>query len=148
MNAVNPALAEAAQHEIDLRARQYPLLVANSKLSADEATIDFQAWHVIRDYLGTGAYKPVDAGGVDGLTVVDWLLAEAAGDRAVATADAALGQARADPQQDDAKIARRSARVEQTKAIAGIVRRQRAAIESLNRQLQQRAAAGKAKEAA
>lgn len=140
MSAPAADLVAAARFELESRERNYPALVASGKLTADEATIDFQAWHCIAGFIATGRFQACDAGAVDGLTVVGWALAEAAADRAVAN----TAQAQAGAKGDDAKLQRLAGRLEALQLIAARVRRQHALVDSINRRFredrQQRAA--------
>lgn len=122
-------LAQAARLERDSRERNYPKSVASGTLTADEATIDFQAWHCIVHFLETGDFRSIDAGGIDERTVVGWAKAQAAADKAVASTAQALAAA----QGDDAKVQRLTARLAQLRAIARAVTSQRGLIEAINR---------------
>jgi hypothetical protein len=130
------ALAQAARRELESREKNYPKSVASGKLTADEATIDFQAWHCICAWLETGQFRAIDAGGVDGLTVVGWALAEAAADKAVITTGDALKVAEAEG--DEAKAQRLTQRGAALRLIARKVARQHALIASINLALRER----------
>jgi hypothetical protein len=151
MTAIDPALAAAAREEVALRERKYPALVASGKLSDDEATIDYQAWHVIARLMETGQYRSIYAGGIDGQTEVGWLLAEQAAERTVTVVERALDEARAaqvgsdgaatevrDPVSTDTKVAKLDQRLAQLRAILRIVARQRAQVEAINREFRRR----------
>jgi hypothetical protein len=131
----DPDLVAAARFELQRREASYPALVASGKLSADEATIDFQAWHCILGWLESGRFECVNAGGIDGQTIVDWALAEDAAERALTKITASAEKATAD--KAPALWARRAA----LHAIAGKVRLRRQTIEVLNRQFRERKAA-------
>jgi hypothetical protein len=120
-------LASAARSEADRRARKYPALVASEKLSADEATIDYQAWHAIAVWLETGQFRTIDQGGANGATIVGWPEAEAAADRALADVTRKALAAT-----DDAKRDRLNTRGAALRVIAGKVRLHRQLVESIN----------------
>lgn len=125
------ALAAAARREVASRAKHYPALVAAGKLTADDATIDYQAWHCILGFVESGQFHSIDGGGIDGRTLVGWPRAQAAADRAVAE----VARAQADAAGNDAKAERLAARLAQLKLIADMVRRRHALIDSINRRL-------------
>lgn len=129
-------LVAAARFEVDQRERHYPGMVASKKLTADEATVDFQAWHCILGFLESGQFYSIDAGGVDGRTIVDWALAEAAANRAVTVTRDAL--AKAVGEEDEAKAQRLEARLEGLRLIARKVSRQHALIASINAEFRAR----------
>lgn len=125
-------LVKAAAFEVEVRERVYPKLVANGKLTADEATIDFQAWTLILDFVDTGQLRSIDTGGVNGRTVVDWVLCEAAAQRAL---DALTADAEAAELAGEAKAARLWERRANVNLILGMVSRRRASVEHINRRI-------------
>lgn len=139
-------LVKAARFEVASREKNYPGLVASGKLGADEATVDFQAWHCIAEWLDRGrspaGWFDADAGadratdfGADCRIVVEWLLCEDACSRAIATVRGALGEANA--RADAAKADRLGRRLAALQLIAGKVGAQRRRVETLNRALRE-----------
>jgi hypothetical protein len=128
---IDPDLFAAAAHEVSARDRHYPASVASGKLTGDEATVDFQAWHVILTLLQTGHFESIAAGGIDGQTVIGWAQAQDAADLAVKRTAQAL--AAAEGGSDKAQLL--DVRLQQLRAIAALVARRRALFESLNTQL-------------
>jgi hypothetical protein len=147
------ALAAAARFEADSRERNYPGMIANGDITADEATEDYQAWAAIAAWLETGRFTSGNIEAAAGAkanlcdirVVVDWLLCEQAADRAVVSTNQA--QTTAAESDDTAKADRLGVRLDGLRAIARKVSRMRADVEALNRafrterQQQQRAAA-------
>lgn len=98
MSAFPDVLIETAQFERDRRAERYPALVQDGKLGEDEATLDWQCWHVIAAWFETGTFTPIYEGGADERTAVDWALAEDAAAKALAKVKAkASSLAESDP---------------------------------------------------
>lgn len=129
-------LADVARGEVASREKHYPALVASAKMTPDEATVDFQAWHAIAGWLENDRFESIGAGGIDGLTIVDWALAEAAADRAVAVTTDQL--TRADQGGDGRKAAALGGRLAALRAIARRVGAMRASIDSMNRTARER----------
>lgn len=83
-----PDLVAAARYEIERRADAYPPLVVQGRLDPDAATLDFQAWHGIAEWLETGHCRLIgQAGGVntEEPTTIDWALLAGAADKGLAT---------------------------------------------------------------
>lgn len=132
---IDPALYEVARAEVAAREKHYPAAVASAKMTADEATLDFQAWTLIAGWLATGRFESIAAGGIDGQTIVDWALAEAAAERAVAVTTDRLAEAQAEAKDDRAD--RLTLRIAQLRAIARMVTRQRAQVDAINRKFRE-----------
>jgi hypothetical protein len=132
VSARDPELVKAAAYEVDQRERHYPRLVKERRIGADEATIDFQAWSLILDFVDSGQLRPIEAGGIDGRTVVDWLLCEQVAQRSLEklTADAEAAAAKGDAKAD--RLWHRRADVA---AIARMVTLRRQSIETINKRL-------------
>jgi hypothetical protein len=129
--AVTSDLAVAAAFERDLRAARYPALVASGKLGADAATVDFQAWHCIAQFIASGRFQAIDAGGADAATVVGWAHAEAAAAKALARVEASAAAAAPD------KAPALHARAAALRAIHRRVQLRRQSIAAINRQLRE-----------
>lgn len=129
-------LAAFARFELESRQRNYPRSVANGKLPADQATIDFQAWHVITVWLETGRFVSIDAGGVDHRTIIGWAACERAANQALKTTGEA--QASALEAGDKAKADRLEARLGGLRLIAAAVAAGRRQIDLLNQALRAR----------
>ncbi len=54
---------DAAKVERDRRAERYPRLIADRKITEDEATADYQAWCAIADWLAHGSWKLIGGWG-------------------------------------------------------------------------------------
>lgn len=121
-------LAKAARFEVQLRADRYPLLVANSRMGEDEATVDYQAWHCIAVWLETGRFTSIDGGGIDGQTVISWARAEDAAVKGLAAVDRLIAKASED------KAASLHGRRWALAQIVRLVTAQRQLIETLNRE--------------
>lgn len=80
-------LVAAARYEIDRRAESYPRLVVEGRLDPDAATLDFQAWHGIAEWLATGHCQLIGcAGGVntEQPRLIEWDLLEESADKGLA----------------------------------------------------------------
>lgn len=78
-------LAGAARAEVAYREKKFPLLVANSGLTAEAATVDYQAWTIIAGWLAGGHFVSLDSGGAGGTTRVGWPECDEAAARAANT---------------------------------------------------------------
>lgn len=102
------ALAAAARLERDRRGESYPGRVAAGVIGEQDATLDYQAWCAIAQWLETGRTTIVgNPGGADhcrdDAPIVTWgLLTDAAG-RALASLDAAVAK---HPDDADRKVRR------------------------------------------
>jgi hypothetical protein len=146
-------LAAAAAAEVASRDKHYPARVASRKMTADEATLDFQCWHMIAHWLETGRFLSGNIAAADARAdlsdirvVVDWLLCEQAADRAVVSTSQALNDAAESG--DSAKADRLGVRLDALRQIARQVGQQRRTVEMLNRALRDRRDAQRKKEAA
>ncbi len=87
---------EAARFERDRRAQSYPRIVAEGKLAAEAATVDYQAWCAIAEWLACGTARMI--GGWGGLAdppvaVISWALLEECAQKAVTSIDRKLAKA-------------------------------------------------------
>jgi hypothetical protein len=112
--------------------------MGSGKLTEDEATHDFQAWHCIAEFMESGrspaGWFDASAGAdkrADCRLVVEWLLMEDAAIKAIATVRDALGLAEA--RADAAKVERLGARLAALQLIRRRVSQERAQVERLNR---------------
>lgn len=129
------SLLAAARFELATRAERYPRLVVDGRLDADVATLDWQAWHAICDWLDSGTSRLLGlAGGVntDKPRTIDWDLLDSSATKAVASVQRSLAKA---PDGDArAALVNRLALVE---AIAERVRHQRLTLATLTGQLRE-----------
>lgn len=88
-------LIDAAAYERDRRAAKYPPAVADGKLDAEAATIDYQAWCAIAEWLERGSCRLINGwGGTADApdTLISWQLLEDCAAKAVAQLDAKLAR--------------------------------------------------------
>lgn len=86
-------LAEVAREEAERRREAGPRMVARRKVDAETATLSYQAWSAIADWLATGRCSYFNCwGGVADppRTVIDWPLLEAAAAKELEAAEAKL----------------------------------------------------------
>jgi hypothetical protein len=130
----DPDLVAAARFEIESRERHYPALIQSQKMTAEAATVDFQAWHCIAQLLETGTFTSIDAGGADGTTRVGWQECVKAADQACASTAQAIAAAKG----DDAKVKRLTARLDALRAIARRVGRMARLVAGINEEFRAR----------
>jgi hypothetical protein len=136
MTAFPQAVIEAAWFEARQRERAYPKLVLSSKLSAEEATLDFHAWVAIAQWVEHGRSSAIgNWGGVADppSRAIDWDLLEASAAKALKAVDDLI----AEKGEDAARMQRRASLVVIHQAVAF----QREWLSETNRQLREQAEA-------
>jgi hypothetical protein len=125
------AWAATAELERDRRADSFPRLVKAGTLSADAAQLEYQCWYAIHQWLATDRFTQIE-GGVDGRTVVDWLLCEAVAEKALGHISALAERKAADPAADPAQVAELNQRCANLRAIHRALQLRRQTIEAVN----------------
>lgn len=127
---IDHELAAVARFEFDRRARKYPALVASGVKSAQDATVDFQAWAAIAAWLERGQLPTLDDGGIDRKTWIGWAECEAAAAEAVAATAKAIN----DPETAPEKRPRLHQRLAALDTIHRQLGQHRRAVDWLNRE--------------
>jgi len=96
---------DCAQLEVERRRQTYPRLIADGKLDAELASVDFQAWQVILEWLESGRCSMIGgwAGELD-QTVMSWALCEERALRGLEAIEARIAREIAAPTPNDAKL--------------------------------------------
>jgi hypothetical protein len=137
MSPFPDSMIAAAKFERDRRAERFPALVAAGKLGEDEATVEYQCWCVIADWIEGGTFTPIYDGGADERTAVDWALAEDVSAKALAKITAKLAKQEAENPAHP-ELAEGHRRRANLVCIHRAVQLRRQSIESINRQFRQR----------
>jgi hypothetical protein len=142
------AWVSAAQYERDRREQRYPKLIAAAKLELETATLDYQAWCAIAEWMETGRCALIGGWGGEAdppVTVISWALLEECAAKALASIEAKVERDTVDPtvQLDD--LAKTRERCESVWCIHNAMVKQRESVVSLNRQTDQVKAAIRAK---
>ena len=137
-----PTLAEAARAERDRRAERYPQRSADGKISADDATIDYQCWVAIAEWLESGRFMGFYGGASPEESDAPWIgwpqLDQAAA-KALTSIDAKIERLAADPDQE--RVAALNLRRANLTAIHRKVQLRRQMVDSINHELRERRAA-------
>jgi hypothetical protein len=88
-----PTLLTAARFERDRRAERYPRRIHDGAISADEASLDYQCWVAIAEWLESGRFQSI-AGGANpddpAAPIIGWPQLEAAAAAALGRINAKL----------------------------------------------------------
>jgi hypothetical protein len=106
----NAMLAAAACHERDHRAASYPARIAEGKSDPETASIDYQAWVAIAEWLETGNFRSFAGGAEPDRTdapIVSWPALETAAKSALDAAGRKIDRIEADPDQQRVAPAKR-----------------------------------------
>jgi hypothetical protein len=133
----HPAWLATACLERDRRFASYPRLVLKGSLAADEATLDYQCWYAIAAWLESDRFTSIE-GGVDGRTVVDWLMCETAAEKALAKVSELAERKAGDPTADPAAVAELNQRRANLVCIHRALQLRRQTIEAVNDAARQR----------
>ncbi len=143
INGRHAELAEAAGFERDRRAEAYPAKIRASGLSAEAASIDFQCWVAIAEWLETGRFFSF-AGGADpqhaDAPIISWPALETAAASGLAAIEASTSAEEAKFAPDSDRLVTLYDRRASLVAIHRAVQLRRQSIDSANAELRQRAA--------
>lgn len=123
---------QAACYERDRRANSYPRLVAAGELDEEKATIDYQAWVAIADWMAEGRCWLIGGwGGVADppVTVLTWALLEQSAEDQLASIEARIEALAGEEGADQAKLARLRERRDAIWCIHNLMVKQREAVE-------------------